>query len=509
MISDKFHDECGVFGILGHEAAANLVYLGLYALQHRGQESAGIASIALDSTKSGANIGTAAGKDGTGEQIPSTSRPQIHLEREMGYVADIFSEERLERLPGEAAIGHVRYSTAGGSLLCNAQPLVASTSKGPVAVAHNGNLTNGMKLRDELEQQGSIFNSMSDSEVVVHLIARSQESGVEAAFVDTVSRLEGAYSLIALAPERIIATRDPLGFRPLIIGKLDQALCVASESCAFDLIGATTIREIRPGETVVLDCDDGRPPEERIRTIEYQPTSREARCIFEHVYFARPDSKIFDRNVGQVRKKFGAQLAREHAVDADIVVPVPDSGVFAALGYAHESGIPFEYGLVRNHYVGRTFIEPKHSIRHFGVKVKLNPVREIVEGKRIVLVDDSIVRGTTSKKIVKMLKDAGAKEVHMRISSPPTTGPCYYGIDTPRRQELIAGKHSIQEIGTFIEADSIGYLSVGGMLDAVRGDSDNPEKLYCTACFTGRYPIPAHAEESEATELATSDVTVP
>lgn len=508
MTSDKFHDECGVFGILNHQAAANLVYLGLYALQHRGQESAGIASISINGMKSGANIGTAAGKDGTGEQIPAADRPQIHLEREMGYVADIFSEERLERLPGEAAIGHVRYSTAGGSLLCNAQPLVASTSKGPIAVAHNGNLTNGMKLRENLEQQGSIFNSMSDSEVVVHLVARSRESGVEAAFVDTVSQLEGAYSLIALAPDRIMATRDPLGFRPLLIGKLDQALCVASESCAFDLIGATTIREIRPGETVVLDCDDGRPPEERIRTLEYQPSSREARCIFEHVYFARPDSTIFHRNVGQVRKKFGAQLARENPVDADIVVPVPDSGVFAALGYAHESGIPFEYGLVRNHYVGRTFIEPKQAIRHFGVKVKLNPVREIVEGKRIVLIDDSIVRGTTSKKIVRMLKDAGAKEVHMRISSPPTTGPCYYGIDTPRRKELIASVKSIEEIGRFIEADSIGYLSVGGMLDAVRDGGDNPETLYCTACFTGRYPISVHGEEQEATELTSSDVTV-
>ncbi len=508
MTSDKFHDECGVFGILDHEDAANLVYLGLYALQHRGQESAGIASISLDRKKSGSNVGTAAGKDGTGEHILAADRPQIHLEREMGYVADIFTEERMERLPGQAAIGHVRYSTAGGSLLCNAQPLVASTSKGPIAVAHNGNLTNGVALRQTLEENGSIFNSMSDSEVVVHLVARSQASGVEAAFADTVSQIEGAYSLIALAPDRIIATRDPLGFRPLLIGKLDQALCVASESCAFDLIGAKVIREIRPGETVVLDCDDGRPPEERIRVLEYNPSPREARCIFEHVYFARPDSTIFERNVGQVRKRFGAKLAREHAVDADIVVPVPDSGVFAALGYAQESGIPFEYGLVRNHYVGRTFIEPKQSIRHFGVKVKLNPVREIVAGKRIVLIDDSIVRGTTSKKIVKMLKDAGAKEVHMRISSPPTTGPCYYGIDTPRRQELIASRNSVDDIRSFIEADSIGYLSVGGMLDAVRGDGDNPENLYCTACFTGRYPIPAHSEEQETTELAESDATV-
>lgn len=509
MQLDKFRDECGVFGIIDHPDAANLTYLGLYALQHRGQESAGIASISIDPRKSGANIGPVAGKDGTGEHVPAADRPQIHLEREMGYVADIFSEERLARLPGQAAIGHVRYSTAGGSLLCNAQPLVASTGKGPVAVAHNGNLVNGTRLRDDLERQGSIFNSMSDSEVVVHLIARSRASNVEQAFVDTVSHLEGAYSLIVLAPDRIMAARDPLGFRPLIIGKLDDALVVSSETCAFDLIGATTIREVRPGETVVLDCADDRTPEERIRTIDYRPSNREARCVFEHVYFARPDSRIFHRNVGQVRKRFGAQLAREHSVEADIVVPVPDSGVFAALGYAQESGIPFEYGLVRNHYVGRTFIEPKQSIRHFGVKVKLNPVREIVGGKRVVLIDDSIVRGTTSKKIVKMLKDAGASEVHMRISSPPTTGPCYYGIDTPRRQDLIASRQTPEDIRSFIEADSLGYLSVGGMLDAVRSDGDNPERLYCTACFTGAYPIPAHPDEALASELAESDAVLP
>jgi amidophosphoribosyltransferase len=503
MSRDKFHDECGVFGILDHEDAANIVYLGLYALQHRGQESAGIASISLDGIASGSNIGPVGGRDGTGEQIPDSGRPQIHLERDMGYVADVFSHDRIERLPGEAAIGHVRYSTAGGSLLCNAQPLVASTSKGPLAVAHNGNLINGTKLREDLEQRGSIFNSMSDSEVVVHLVARSDADGVEAAFVDAMQRIEGAYSIVALAPNRIFVSRDPLGFRPLIIGVLGNSLCVASETCAFDLIGAKTLREVLPGETIVLDRADGRAPEERVRRIDYRPAERESRCIFEHVYFARPDSTIFTRNVGEVRKRFGAQLAREHPIDGDMVVPVPDSGVFAALGYAQESGIPFEYGLVRNHYVGRTFIEPKQSIRHFGVKVKLNPVRELVEGKRVILIDDSIVRGTTSKKIVRMLQEAGAREVHMRVSSPPTIGPCYYGIDTPRRRELIAGAQTIEEIRAFIEADSLGYLSVEGMLDAVRNRGDNPERLYCTACFTGRYPTMVPNQEGVLEEAAT------
>ncbi len=503
---DKFHDECGVFGIIDHPDAANMTYLGLYALQHRGQESAGIASISLDGTASSTKIGDAAGTDGTGERLPTPGHPTIHLEREMGYVADVFTQERIARLPGSAAIGHVRYSTAGGSLLCNAQPLVASTSKGPIAVGHNGNLVNGRELRESLEQEGSIFNTMSDSEVVVHLVARSHEKDVEQALVDALSRVRGAWSIVALAPGKILAARDPLGFRPLILGRIGQALCVASETCAFDLIGAEPIREVRPGEVVVLDQDlDGSPAESRIRTIHHAPAPFEARCIFEHVYFARPDSTIFGSNVGNVRQRFGAQLAREHAVDADLVVPVPDSGVFAALGYARESGIPFEFGLVRNHYVGRTFIEPKQSIRHFGVKVKLNPVREIVQGKRLVLIDDSIVRGTTSKKIVRMLKDAGAKEVHMRISSPPTTGPCYYGIDTPKRKDLIAGNSSVEEIRAYIEADSLGYLSVEGMLDAVGTAGDNPDRSYCTACFTGRYPIPQDQEKQLGSVTAESE----
>ncbi|HEX3107584.1 MAG TPA: amidophosphoribosyltransferase [Thermoanaerobaculia bacterium] len=457
---DKFKDECGVFGILNHPDAANLVYLGLYALQHRGQESAGIASV-VDH--------------------------QIVSEKEMGKVVDVFTPERMSRLPGDTAIGHVRYSTAGGSMLCNAQPIVVSTHKGPIALAHNGNLVNGGELRRQLEATGSIFNSMSDTEAVVHLIARSKEPTLEKALIDTLAQCRGAYSIAVMTPRKIFVARDPYGFRPLVIGKIDNALVVSSETCAFDLIEAETLREVRAGEIIALEQEEGAASP-TIRVVHRFPAPREARCIFEHVYFARPDSVIFGNNVAEVRQRFGAQLAREHPVEADVVIPVPDSGVFAALGYAQESGIPFQFGLVRNHYVGRTFIEPKQTIRNFGVKVKLNPVRELVNGKRVVLIDDSIVRGTTSKKIVRMLKQFGAKEVHMRISSPPTTGPCYYGIDTPERRDLIASANSTEEIRRFIEADSLGYLSEEGMLNAVR-NGDDPAKLYCTACFTGRYPV--------------------
>jgi len=495
---DKFHDECGVFAVLNHENAANIVYLGLYALQHRGQESAGIASVSSDRRRSETNIGEAIGSSGAGEQIIAPGTPQIHSEKEMGYVAEIFTEERLRRLPGDIAIGHVRYSTAGGSMLCNAQPLVASTSKGPIALAHNGNLVNGAQIRRRLEADGAIFNTMSDTEVIVHLIARSKERDLESALVDALSQVKGAYSIVVLAPGRVYAARDSYGFRPLVLGSLGESIVVSSETCAFDLIEARTIREVRAGEVIAIECGDPLP---RVRVVHEFTGPREARCIFEHVYFARPDSVIFGNNVAEVRKRFGAQLAREHPIDADVVIPVPDSGVFAALGYAHESGIPFEFGLVRNHYVGRTFIEPKQSIRSFGVKVKLNPVREIVEGKRIVLIDDSIVRGTTSKKIVRMLKDFGAREVHMRISSPPTTGPCYYGIDTPQRRDLIASAQSVDEIRDFIEADSLGYLSEERMLAAVQND-DDPRRLYCTACFTGKYPV-VH-EEAEAAAAMSS-----
>jgi amidophosphoribosyltransferase len=466
---DKFHEECGVFGVLGRPDAANLVYLGLYALQHRGQESAGIASV---------------------------SEGRIISEKEMGYVADVFTHERLSRLPGELAIGHVRYSTAGGSMLCNAQPIVAHTSKGPIAVAHNGNLTNGDELRKQLEAEGAIFNSTADSEVIVHLIARSKASDAEGAFVDALSRVQGAYAIALLTPERIFAARDPYGFRPLVLGRLDDAHAVSSETCAFDLIAAETVREIGAGEIIAIEKTG-------VRVVRQARAEREARCIFEHVYFARPDSVVFGNSVADVRQRFGAQLAKEHPVPADIVVPVPDSGVFAALGYALEAGIPFQYGLVRNHYVGRTFIEPKQTIRSFGVKVKLNPVRGLVEGKRLVLIDDSIVRGTTSKKIVRMLKDAGATEVHMRISSPPTTWPCYYGIDTPERTQLIGATHSLDEIRDFIEADSLGYLSEEGLLEAVRKD-DDPRALYCTACFSGkRVDLEGRAEARPALEEIT------
>ncbi|HVG24222.1 MAG TPA: amidophosphoribosyltransferase [Thermoanaerobaculia bacterium] len=468
---DKLQEECGVFGVLGRADAANLVYLGLYALQHRGQESAGIAAV-----------------NGDG---------RIISEKEMGYVADVFTHERIARLPGDIAIGHVRYSTAGGSMLCNAQPIVAHTSKGPIAVAHNGNLTNGLELRKQLESEGAIFNSTADSEVIVHLIARSKAADAEGAFVDALSRVQGAYAVALLTPERIFAARDPYGFRPLVLGKLEESYAISSETCAFDLIAAETVREIGAGEIIAIE-------REGVRVVKQARAEREARCIFEHVYFARPDSVVFGNSVADVRQRFGAQLAREHPVPADIVVPVPDSGVFAALGYALEAGIPFQYGLVRNHYVGRTFIEPKQTIRSFGVKVKLNPVRGLVEGKRIVLIDDSIVRGTTSKKIVRMLKDSGAKEVHMRISSPPTSWPCYYGIDTPERTQLIGATHTLDEIRDFIEADSIGYLSEDGLLEAVR-KNDDPKSLYCTACFTGkRVDVAGQAEEEARPALATA-----
>ncbi|HEX8409028.1 MAG TPA: amidophosphoribosyltransferase [Thermoanaerobaculia bacterium] len=472
MLDDKLHEECGVFGVLGRADAANLVYLGLYALQHRGQESAGIAAVTADG--------------------------RIVSEKEMGYVADVFTAERIARLPGDTAIGHVRYSTAGGSMLCNAQPIVAFTSKGSIAVAHNGNLVNGDELRKKLEAEGAIFNSTADSELFVHLIARSKASDLEGAFIDALSQVQGAYAVALLAPGRIFAARDPYGFRPLVLGKLEDSYAISSETCAFDLIAAETVREIGAGEIIVIERETG------VRVVRQARAEREARCIFEHVYFARPDSVVFGNSVADVRQRFGAQLAREHAINADIVVPVPDSGVFAALGYAQEAKIPFQYGLVRNHYVGRTFIEPKQTIRSFGVKVKLNPVRGLVEGKRIVLIDDSIVRGTTSKKIVRMLKDAGATEVHMRISSPPTSWPCYYGIDTPERQGLIASSKSLEEIRDFIEADSLGYLSEDGLLEAVRRD-DDPRALYCTACFSGKY-LHETAAAAPAEDLVTAAV---
>jgi len=452
---DKFHEECGVFGVFGHPDASNLTYLGLYALQHRGQEAAGIVS-----------------SDGK----------VLYSERSMGLVADIFTEDRIKKLPGHAAIGHNRYSTTGDSVSINIQPLLVNFALGGLAVAHNGNLVNAGLLKAELEAYGSIFQSTMDSEVVIHLIAQSRLATLHERIVDALQHLQGSYSLLLLSEKELIGVRDPHGFRPLVLGKLGEGYVLASETCALDLIEATYVREVEPGEMVVIS-------QTGITSVFPFKTAMPSHCIFEFIYFARPDSYVFGQNVYSIRKEFGRQLARETGVEADVVIPVPDSGVPAALGFAEESGVPFSLGLIRNHYVGRTFIEPRQSIRHFGVKIKLNPVQEVLKGKRVVVVDDSIVRGTTSKKIIKMIRNAGAKEIHMRISSPPTTHPCYYGIDTPTRQELIASTHSVEEIRKYITADTLGYIS----LDGVKKVVDRPIN-YCVACFCGDYPVPFPGE---------------
>ncbi|HEX2386509.1 MAG TPA: amidophosphoribosyltransferase [Candidatus Binatia bacterium] len=451
---DKFKDECAVMGVYGHPEAANLVYLGLYALQHRGQESSGIVS-----------------SDGK----------ILISHRQMGLVADIFKEDVIKRLEGSSAIGHNRYSTAGHSHLRNAQPFVVEYSQGPIAISHNGNLVNAQVLRAELEESGSIFQSTSDTEVIIHLIATSKEPTLMGRVVEALSRVRGAYSLLFLTPDRMIAARDPSGFRPLVLGRLRSrrsGYVVASETCALDLIEAEYLREVEPGEIVTFSPRG-------MESLKPFPPAPHAKCIFEYIYFSRPDSKLFGHNVYQVRKELGRQLARENPVAADLVTPVPDSGVPAAIGYAEQSGIPLEFGLIRNHYVGRTFIEPQQSIRHFGVKIKLNAQREVLEGKRVVVVDDSIVRGTTSRKIIRMLRDAGAKEVHMRISSPPTISPCYYGIDTPTRTELIASNNSVEDIRRFIEADTLGYLTQEGLYAFLNGEKHG----FCDACFSGDYPV--------------------
>jgi amidophosphoribosyltransferase len=449
---DKFHDECAVFGIFGHEEAANLTYLGLYALQHRGQEASGIVS-------------------GDGNQF--------FVQKGMGLVADIYDKAVLEKLPGHMAIGHNRYATAGGNDLKNVQPLIVNFALGNLALAHNGNLINAQVLRNELEAYGAIFQSTSDSEVIIHLIAHSKANSFLARIVDALSRVRGAFSVVLMTDNDLIAARDPYGLRPLCLGRVRGSWIVASETCAFDLLDAEYVREIDPGELIVISeqgLDSHRP----------FPVVDPAMCVFEYVYFARPDSRIFGGDaVYATRKALGRQLAQESWVPADIVIPVPDSGVPAALGYAEGGKIRFETGLIRNHYVGRTFIEPEQSIRHFGVKVKLNAVSEVLRGKRVVVVDDSLVRGTTSRKIVKMIRQAGAKEVHMRISSPPIVSPCFYGIDTPTKKELIASDHSTEEIRKYITADSLAYLSLEGMLKAAPGKPDH----YCSACFTEHYPI--------------------
>ena len=458
LTSDKFRDECGVVAIYAHPEAEKLAYLGLHALQHRGQESAGIVT-----------------SDGMA----------LHMHKAMGLVADIFGGEALEKLRGTLAIGHTRYSTAGDSALLNAQPIMVQSNKGMMALAHNGNLVNAPEIRQRLEAQGSIFQTNSDTEVIVHLIALSKEQTLPEAMADALRRVEGAFSLVMISPDRIFAARDPRGFRPLAMGRIPKqpgekqdTIVFASETCAFDLIGAKFERDVKPGELIVIG------PEGTTSRF-YSPSGEQSSCIFEHVYFSRPDSVVFGRSVQESREELGRQLAREAPVDADIVVPVPDSGVTAAMGYSAESGIPFRFGLIRNHYIGRTFIEPRQSVRDFGVKLKLNPVRSLLEGKRVVLIDDSIVRGTTSRKIVRMIRNAGAKEVHMRISCPPTISPCFYGVDTPSRNELIAANKSIDEIRDFIGADSLSYLSLDGLKKACgEGEKTN----YCTACYTGAYP---------------------
>ncbi|MGD0235492.1 MAG: amidophosphoribosyltransferase [Syntrophorhabdales bacterium] len=446
---------CGIFGIFNHSEASNIAYLGLHSLQHRGQESAGIVS---------------------------TDGYSMYSHKEMGLVSDIFDEPTLEKLRGNAAIGHVRYSTAGSSDLKNAQPFVVEYAKGSLAVAHNGNLTNAKIIRDELQNYGSIFQSNMDTEVIVHLIALSHENSTLERLISALRRVEGSYSLLLLTDKEMIAVRDPYGFRPLVLGKLKDSFVVASETCAFDLVEASYVREIEPGEILHISKDGAR---------SFKPLKKTAHrfCIFEYIYFARPDSEVFGRTVYGVRKAFGRELAKENPIDADLVIPIPDSGISAAIGYSQAAGIPFEMGLIRNHYVGRTFIEPKESIRHFGVKLKLNADHETVRGKKIVVVDDSVVRATTGRKIIKMLRQQGAKEIHFRVTSPPTRFPCFYGIDTPSRSELIASSHEVEEVNTYMTSDTLTYLSIDGMKRAIGNGADSFSYNFCDACFSGHYPL--------------------
>ena len=463
MVFDKFHEECGLFGIYGHPEASNLTYLGLYALQHRGQEGAGICS---------------------------TDGKVLYTSKSRGLVADIFTVEKLKKLQGHSAIGHNRYSTTGASQLKNVQPFYARYSFGQIAVAHNGNLVNAGMIREKLQENGAIFLSTSDTEVIIHLMAQSKAHSVIDRIIDSLNQVNGAYSLIFLTEKELVGVRDPNGFRPMVLGKLENSFVLTSETCALDLIGAKYVRDVEPGEIVIID-------ENGLKTLKPFKEAKHSLCIFEFIYFARPDSNIFNRNVHMVRKEFGRILAKESPCRADVVIPVPDSGIVAALGFSEISGIPFETGLIRNHYVGRTFIEPQQSIRNFGVKIKLNPVKQVIEGKRVVIIDDSIVRGTTSQKIVKMIRDAGACEVHLRISSPPTTYPCFYGIDTPTRKELIASSKSIDEIKGFIGADSLGYLTVEALHRAVNSNDNE----FCNGCFTGNYPVPIFKEQMDQLEL--------
>jgi amidophosphoribosyltransferase len=452
-MSSELKDKCGVFGVFGHKDAAYLTYLGIYALQHRGEESAGIV-------------------------ISNGQKMDSH--RGMGHVQDIFDGSVLERLRGDRAIGHVRYSTTGSSNIKNAQPILVDYSRGEIAIGHNGNIVNADILRSELEAYGSIFQTTTDSEIIIHLMAKPSLRNVEEGIMEALGRVKGAYSLVFLTHQFLVAARDPQGFRPLWLGKKDNAYMVASETCAFDMLEAEAVREIEPGEVLFISTSGLKSMKLPMKDTHH------AHCIFEHVYFSRPDSKVFGESVHMVRQRLGRQLAIEHPAKADVVIPVPDSGNSAALGFSQGSGIPFEFGIVRNHYVGRTFIQPNQGIRDFKARVKFNFVKEVLEGKRVVVVDDSIVRGTTSKIRVKNLRQAGAKEVHLRISCPPHRHPCAYGIDFPTREELIANKYSMEEVKKYLDCDSVGYLSLEGMLKCV----SYPKESYCTACWSGKYPIP-------------------
>ena len=460
---DKFHDECGVVGVYGHPDAANLVYLGLYALQHRGQESAGIAA---------------------------SSNGKMHLEVGMGLVADVFSDVRLKKLPGNIAVGHNRYSTTGVSRVKNAQPCLIEYSGGTMAMGHNGNLVNASEIRKELGVAGAIFQSTNDSEVIVHLMAQSRRNSFVDRAVAALSQVKGAYSIVLMSENELVAARDPQGFRPLCLGKLDGAYIVASESCVMDLVEAEFIREIEPGELILIN---------QFGVKSFHPFQKAStkQCVFEHIYFSRPDSYLFGHSVYSTRKLMGKALAREKPVEADVVVPVPDSGVISAMGYSEEAKIPFQMGLIRNHYVGRTFIEPQSQIRNFGVKIKLNAVKPVIEGKRVIIIDDSIVRGTTSKKIVRMLREVGAREVHVRISSPPTTHSCFYGIDTPTKGELIASNMDIDQTCEYLGADSLHYISLEKMLEIFGEQKDD----FCAACFDGRYPVDVTGSDGSTKQL--------
>lgn len=471
---NSWKEECGVFGIWNHPESARLTYLGLYAMQHRGQESAGIVS--LD----------------TSSQV---GNPIHKIHKNLGLVADIFNETNLAKLNGSAAIGHVRYSTTGDNLLSNAQPLTSNLLSGPVALAHNGNIVNSSILREALQREGSIFQATSDTEILLHLLAKSPSNHLITALEESLKNVVGAYSFVVLAHDRLVAVRDPFGFRPLVLGQIKSSMSVsyvlASESCAFDLIGAKFVREIEPGEILEITSDGLNSIKFGMQTV---PSGRKsAQCVFEHIYFSRPDSVVFGKSVYTSRKNFGEQLAIEAPVEADLVIPVPDSGVPAAIGYSQKSGLPFEFGIIRNHYIGRTFIQPAQSIRDVGVKIKLNAQPDVLKGKRVVVIDDSLVRGTTSQKIINLLRQAGAKEVHLRIASPPTTGPCYYGVDTPQKSELIASQNSLEDIRSYIGADSLAYLSEAGMWRAL---NSGPES-FCAACFNGDYPTKLNGVESK------------